>query len=492
MAISSIYIILEPQVTLAIESEKILYEENSDCVSNMSEISEKSELQTIDRLHENEITSKSEEEITETEQEIVEDVFAKENTETDVLINDLGSMEEQEIQEINESNEAASNLQDAETGYEILIDSGNCGLTEADNLIWEIYKIEDVCTLVISGNGAMKNYEVQASHTNAPWYSYSPSRLVLNEGITRIGDYAFTYCKDFTGELIIPSSVEYIGKAAFGSCSGFGGDIIIPLNVTEISELAFARCDGITNFVIYNAKCKIGNGCFAQMQDNVVMDGRQRIVGYRDSTAQIYAEEVGCIFITLHETEWISGIIDYQSDTWNFRNAGDHIPFWIYNKFFSLLQAYTLYEQNVSKGGLCYGLAIGVVSSEMGYPTKSSWIPGVESINCLNDVMKETMNTSLHMNAWKFIQSGFVWQMSKTASTENKKNTGNYNGLYDAIEKYTQGDTPIILLIFNGKGSGHALVPLEIVIEDGITTIQVYDCNYPNQTRRYTYNTFDI
>ena len=70
--------------------------------------------------------------------------------------------------------------------------SGYCG-GEGDgtNLTW---KLTTDGVLTISGAGAMKNFAMYAS--DSPWDSYTDyiSIIILEEGVTSIGDYAFSYC----------------------------------------------------------------------------------------------------------------------------------------------------------------------------------------------------------------------------------------------------------------------------------------------------------
>lgn len=134
---------------------------------------------------------------------------------------------------------------------EAVLYSGQCG----DNVTWTLSSLG---TLTISGTGAMWDYYYEVDYfgtgvedDRSPWteddIAVQLKTLVIEEGITHIGDCAFSYCSGFTGTLTIPNSVETIGEAAFEFCTGFTGDLIIPKSVTLIEGDAFYYCSGISD-----------------------------------------------------------------------------------------------------------------------------------------------------------------------------------------------------------------------------------------------------
>lgn len=146
------------------------------------------------------------------------------------------------------------------TGSEILA-SGKCG----DNLTWSV---SSDGTLTISGTGEMYNYKNSVvnddTRPDAPWkyLKNKPTRLVLEAGITRIGDYAFERCWYLSGTLTIPSTVKEIGKFAFMACKGFAGNLNIPVGVTSIQEAAFDACSGLSSVKIPQSLTCIGDYVF--------------------------------------------------------------------------------------------------------------------------------------------------------------------------------------------------------------------------------------
>ena len=130
--------------------------------------------------------------------------------------------------------------------------SGTCGT----NLTW-VYTTADN-TLTISGTGDMSNY----MNTTVPWKSYNSSikNVIIDDGVTSIGDYAFASCTGLTS-VTIPDAVTSIGNYAFSGCSGLTS-VIIPDAVTSIGSSAFSRCSGLKNVTIGNSVVSIGKNAF--------------------------------------------------------------------------------------------------------------------------------------------------------------------------------------------------------------------------------------
>ena len=82
--------------------------------------------------------------------------------------------------------------------------------------------------LTISGNGQMANYSYISL---LPW-STSITEVIIEEGVTSIGSYAFYKCTGLTS-VTIPDSVTSIGDYAFYYCTGLTS-INIPYSVPRI------------------------------------------------------------------------------------------------------------------------------------------------------------------------------------------------------------------------------------------------------------------
>ena len=91
-------------------------------------------------------------------------------------------------------------------------------------------------------------------------YNGNKVEVIIPDGVTIIGDYAFRNCSGLIS-ITIPSSVTTIGESAFFSCRGLT-NITIPSSVTTIGEWAFCDCSGLTSITIPNSVIEIGYNAF--------------------------------------------------------------------------------------------------------------------------------------------------------------------------------------------------------------------------------------
>ena len=161
-----------------------------------------------------------------------------------------------------------------------IVDSGKCG----DNVT---YTLDSDGLLTISGKGSMYEYSSKWDgdkyFTTAPWGSKKLTQIVISDGVTSIGEwafygctgltsitipdgvtsignYAFFYCRSLTS-ITIPDSVTSINAYAFDGCRSLTS-IAIPDGVTSIGESAFSDCTGLTSITIPGSVTSIGNFAF--------------------------------------------------------------------------------------------------------------------------------------------------------------------------------------------------------------------------------------
>ena len=125
-----------------------------------------------------------------------------------------------------------------------------------DNLTWKLYADG---TLNISGTGAMKDYDY--SDNRSPVYmNSSVKKIVIEDGVTSIGNWAFSDCSGLIS-ITIPNSVASIGDWAFYYCTSLT-TITIPDSVTSIGEAAFRFCSSLTSITIPDGVTSIGSSAF--------------------------------------------------------------------------------------------------------------------------------------------------------------------------------------------------------------------------------------
>ena len=136
-----------------------------------------------------------------------------------------------------------------------IVASGKFGIY-GDNLTWEL---DSEGTLTISGEGAMNNWEYSS---DIPWDShrYNIVSVVIEDGVTSIGNEAFDCCVSLTS-ITIPDSVTTIGDLAFASCQNLTS-ITIPDSVTSIGNGVLGGCFNLTSIEISDSVTSIGKGAF--------------------------------------------------------------------------------------------------------------------------------------------------------------------------------------------------------------------------------------
>jgi len=138
-----------------------------------------------------------------------------------------------------------------------VVASGTCG-TDAS---WTLYNDG---RMVISGTGAMDDYG--DVHQNCPWrfntYSSMITAVVVENGITHIGDYSFYQCYNIAS-VSFPESLTSIGVNAFGYCENLK-QAILPKNLHIIDRYAFEACDKLASISIPNSVTTIGDYAFTR------------------------------------------------------------------------------------------------------------------------------------------------------------------------------------------------------------------------------------
>lgn len=124
----------------------------------------------------------------------------------------------------------------------------------------------------------------------AAFKSTKLTNITIPSSVTNIGYSAFSGCVDLTN-ITISDGVTKIDNGAFSACTGLTS-VTIPDSVTEIGYSAFNDCKKLSSITINNPNCSI-------YDDVRTINDTATIYGYKNSTAQAYAEKYHRTFIPL-------------------------------------------------------------------------------------------------------------------------------------------------------------------------------------------------
>ena len=141
--------------------------------------------------------------------------------------------------------------------------SGKCG----DSAKWTL---DAAGVLTITGAGPMADYGAYG-----PWYIAHLTdikKVVVQEGVTTIGDHAFANLSYVTS-VTIPSSITSIGAHAFEKCR-LGGAVTLPEGLTAIGDFAFSG-SGMASLTLPESLRTIGNSAFlcCSLRELTIPDG---------------------------------------------------------------------------------------------------------------------------------------------------------------------------------------------------------------------------
>ena len=147
-----------------------------------------------------------------------------------------------------------------------IIDRGYCG-GEGDgtNLTWTLDRDG---MLVIEGQGKMKDWTVEESYPlddnyhPTDWHKYNEIiiSVIVRDGITNIGDFAFDSCTNLSN-IELSESLKRIGTGSFYECHSLSS-VNLPESLTDIGKYAFDSCYSIDSMILPESLTSIGDGGF--------------------------------------------------------------------------------------------------------------------------------------------------------------------------------------------------------------------------------------
>ena len=138
----------------------------------------------------------------------------------------------------------------------------------------------DTKVLTLSGSTYLNNANY---YSNFSSFARLPvgqiEKVVINSGVTGLGNYAF---KDFVSmtSISIPNTVTYIGDNAFDYCYSLES-IKLPANLTYIGTYAFGRCFSLSSITIPAGVTEIGQDAFEGCDEltSVTFQGPIKTIG---------------------------------------------------------------------------------------------------------------------------------------------------------------------------------------------------------------------
>ena len=117
--------------------------------------------------------------------------------------------------------------------------------------------------VTISGTGKMVDITAFNKQSWFTTYADDITQVVIEEGVTTIGEKAFDNCVNLES-VKLPNSLTEIHKYAFRNCESLW-DIAIPDGVTQIMTSAFYKCTSLITIKIPD-NAKIGETVFSQCE----------------------------------------------------------------------------------------------------------------------------------------------------------------------------------------------------------------------------------
>ena len=173
-------------------------------------------------------------------------------------------------------------------------DTGSCG----DSLT---YTVENGI-LRIQGTGDMYDCKEDSSYRKPSWDPFLFTQIVIESGVTSIGDYAYAFghangCPLTSVQL--PDTLKRIGESAFSGCNQLT-ELVLPEGLTTIGDGAFSGdCSAIRELDIPRSVTSIGRGVW---DPAVREDDPRRLADAPSAWAKAEIDEAFCYSLMTQRT----------------------------------------------------------------------------------------------------------------------------------------------------------------------------------------------
>ena len=156
------------------------------------------------------------------------------------------------------------------SAYADTLTTGKCG----ENVTYSFDS--DTGTLTISGTGDM--YDYYSSKESVFYNNGKIKAVIIEKGVTSIGDSAFRECTSLTS-ITISDSVTSIGWLAFYNCTSLTS-VTIPDSVTSIGYSAFWNCTSLTSVTIPDSVTSIDDYAFVNCESLISINVEENNSNY--------------------------------------------------------------------------------------------------------------------------------------------------------------------------------------------------------------------
>lgn len=150
----------------------------------------------------------------------------------------------------------------------VYVKKWNCGRTEEDKVTVYLTGTSSDYSLHIYGSGKMKNYLQVGSSVRPEWEGYAVKHIIIHDGITEVGNFAFTgsVIGKSLQTISLPDTLRIIGASAFETSNSSVSSVTLPGGTRNVKVNAFSGMSGVSSVSIPESVRYIDNNVFRETQ----------------------------------------------------------------------------------------------------------------------------------------------------------------------------------------------------------------------------------